>query len=539
MFIGMQKNDLKSYHDQRDKMIKIIKVAYLTQKWVRVTMWVSLLLVSLLFFRLTGGFPPHGWSVLAQAVTNLPELWSIRGPAVLLPLFVLSTYSLTLLLVWMFLVSTLFWLIMQQWNYLKTWRRVEQAAQSIQHDSWTPTRKESQPTSVLGRTDAREVPHSTSTHSPVPTMFEAAGTRAGIVGTGDVVRMGGVPRGRPSSFENTRSQTLHQQSPVLPVPPAVSQPVLPVSRNVRTVNLNPPLSPSLEQALQTQGGVGIMTGPLTQPFMPRTPITEPQQNAPNSVALRVGTGLDPGITRKEKPNEDHLLAVHGTHTFNADYRPYGLFVVADGMGGHANGQEASRLVIQHIRNAIIPTLLSNVDLDSKHSKELLLEGIQHANLAIYQQNRQQGSDMGSTITAAILVGSMLTVANVGDSRTYLYNPQKGLTQVTHDHSMVARLVEKGIIGADDIYTHPQRNQIYRCLGETASVQIDAFSLAYQPGDTLLLCSDGLWEMVRDVRIQEILRNTLPDASQATQLLVQAALEGGGKDNISAIVVHRD
>ena len=146
--------------------------------------------------------------------------------------------------------------------------------------------------------------------------------------------------------------------------------------------------------------------------------------------------------------------------------------------------------------------------------------------------------MGSTITAAILIGSMLTVANVGDSRTYLYNPQKGLTQVTRDHSMVARLVEKGIIGADEIYTHPQRNQIYRCLGETASVQIDAFSLAYQAGDTLLLCSDGLWEMVRNSRIQEILDKTLPDASLATQSLIQAALEGGGKDNISAIVVHR-
>ncbi len=280
-------------------------------------------------------------------------------------------------------------------------------------------------------------------------------------------------------------------------------------------------------------------GPFTQPLVPRTPITEPQPTAQESpVTLRVGTGLDAGITRREKPNEDHLLAVHGTHTFNADYRPYGLFVVADGMGGHANGQEASRLVIQHIRNAIIPTLLSNVDLDSKHSKELLLEGIQHANLAIYQQNRQQGSDMGSTITSAILVGSMLTVANVGDSRTYLYNTAKGLSQVTHDHSMVARMVEKGVIGPDDIYTHPQRNQIYRCLGENASVQIDAFSLSFHPGDTLLLCSDGLWEMVRDVRIQEILRDTLPDAALATQLLVRAALEGGGKDNISAIVVHR-
>ena len=293
------------------------------------------------------------------------------------------------------------------------------------------------------------------------------------------------------------------------------------------------------QQMLPQGGVSTLSGPFTQPLVPRTPITEPQPTAQEGpVTLRVGTGLDAGITRREKPNEDHLLAVHGTHTFNADYRPYGLFVVADGMGGHANGQEASRLVIQHIRNAIIPTLLSNVDLDSRHSKELLLEGIQHANLAIYQQNRQQGSDMGSTITSAILVGSMLTVANVGDSRTYLYTPQKGLSQVTHDHSMVARMVEKGIIRAEEIYTHPQRNQIYRCLGENASVQIDAFSLSYQPGDTLLLCSDGLWEMVRDVRIEEILRDTLPDAALATQTLVRAALEGGGKDNISAIVVHR-
>ena len=207
------------------------------------------------------------------------------------------------------------------------------------------------------------------------------------------------------------------------------------------------------------------------------------------------------------------------------------------MGGHANGHEASRLAIQHVRNSIIPTLLSNVDLDSMHCKELLLEGIQHANLAIYQQNCQQGSDMGFTITAAILVGSMLTIANVGDSRTYFYSEGAGLKQVTRDHSMVARMVEKGIICADEVYTHPQRNQIYRCLGETASVQIDTFSLPYQSGDTLVLCSDGLWEMMRDVLIQDTLHNTLPDASLATEELVKAALIGGGKDNISVIVAH--
>ncbi|MEO8970987.1 MAG: protein phosphatase 2C domain-containing protein [Ktedonobacteraceae bacterium] len=556
MFIGIQKNNLSNSDDLRENMIKIIKVAYLTQKWVRVTTWVSLLLGSLFFFWLTGGFPPHGWRVLAQAIASLPELWALRGPAVLLPLFVLCAYALALLLVWLFLISALLWAIVQQWNYLQTWRHVEQAARLVQQEKpnvmkqvvsnqkGTDVRKGPPPTSLVPRPyDIRARPTSEYSRDGGSVARGVAPCGRPSSDDGGSVAQETAPYGRPSSAGDSsyvngngpsrihgthgdNSQTLQQQSPVLPV-----------ARNVRTVNLHPPLSPLLEKALQdqAQAPVGaapqLMTGPLT-------PITEPQQVSESVVALRVGTGLDAGITRKEKPNEDHLLAVHGTHTYNADYHPYGLFVVADGMGGHANGREASRLVIQHIRNAIIPTLLSNVDLDSKHSKELLLEGIQHANLAIYQQNRQLGSDMGSTITAAILVGSMLTVANVGDSRTYLYNPQKGLTQVTHDHSMVARLVEKGIIGADDIYTHPQRNQIYRCLGENASVQVDAFSLAYQPGDTLLLCSDGLWEMVRDVRMQEILRDTLPDAALSTQSLVKAALEGGGKDNISAIVVHR-
>src|SRR5579863_402049 len=490
MFIGLQKKGLRNNDDLKDSLLKIIKVAYLTQKWVRLTTWTALLLGSPLFFWLTGGFPPHGWRVLAQAMTNLPDLWVVRGPAVLLPLFVLFTYSLVILLVWLLLISALLWAVQQQWLYLHTWRRVERAARKVQPEHTVVTKQAEAQWHANKRkhdwwTDARKGSHPTSTASPVPTMSATGGTRADTVGTGEAVGIGGVPCGRPSS------------------PP----PVPPVARNVRTVNLNPPFSPLLEQALQAQGVVGTMTGPLTQPLLQHTPITEPQPLAPEGVvALRVGTGLDPGITRKEKPNEDHLLAVHGTHTFNDDYRPYGLFVVADGMGGHANGQEASRLAIQHIRITIIPTLMSNVDFDSTHCKELLLEGIQHANLAIYQQNRLQGCDMGSTITAAILVGSLLTIANVGDSRTYLYCESTGLKQVTHDHSMVARMVEKGIISADDVYTHPQRNQIYRCLGENASVLIDTFSLPYESGDTLLLCSDGLWEMTRDALIQDTLHN---------------------------------
>lgn len=253
--------------------------------------------------------------------------------------------------------------------------------------------------------------------------------------------------------------------------------------------------------------------------------------------LAIGTGLDAGITRKNKPNEDNLLAIQGMHTYNQASHPFGLFIVADGMGGHSKGQEASRMAIRHMRDVVMSTLLSNAEIDGEHARELLLDGVQHANLAIYQHNRQHQIDMGTTLTTAMLVDTTIVVANVGDSRTYRYTEQEGLRQVTKDHSLVAQLFERGEISEDDIYVHPQRNEIFRCLGEKASVLADTFTLSLEAGSTFLLCSDGLWEMVKNARIEQILRDTLPNAAKTSAALIQAALDGGGKDNISAIVVH--
>lgn len=255
-----------------------------------------------------------------------------------------------------------------------------------------------------------------------------------------------------------------------------------------------------------------------------------------NVALAVGTRTDRGIKRKHKPNEDSLFAAQGARGTDSLPLHVGLFVIADGMGGHANGQDASRKAIQTIIDFLLPKLMKVNEMQDTALERLLEEGVQHANQAVHQNNMEKGGDMGTTMTAALVVNTTAYVANVGDSRTYLYREGKGLKKVTNDHSVVASLVEAGIIKPDDIYTHPKRNQIYRSLGEKSVVEVDTFTVRLLPGDKLVLCSDGLWDMVRDPKIEEVIKNSLPDPNRTAEALIQAALEGGGEDNVSVIVV---
>jgi serine/threonine protein phosphatase PrpC len=279
-----------------------------------------------------------------------------------------------------------------------------------------------------------------------------------------------------------------------------------------------------------------MTPPGREPLSIAKPLARPDAVARQAATqLMVSTGLDVGLKRRGKPNEDSLLALQNTRVLRGGSCPVGLFVVADGMGGHENGQEASHLVIQSLSKSVVPSIIYG-PTDDNYS-ELLAEGVHHANLEVYQRNRQVKADMGTTIVAALVVDTTAYVVSAGDSRVYLYRTTSGLTQVTRDHSTVARLVESGLLKPEDVYTHPRRNEIYRSLGHHPSEDLDKFILALQPDDVLLLCSDGLWEMVRDAQIQEIIASTAHQPAQTSAALVQAALDGGGKDNISVIVVY--
>lgn len=262
----------------------------------------------------------------------------------------------------------------------------------------------------------------------------------------------------------------------------------------------------------------------------------PQVHGRN-LQLVVGTRSDPGLKRKYKPNEDSLFAVQGARTHDSQPQQFGLFVVADGMGGHTNGQDASRQAIQTMIDFMLPRISGSEPINDDTFTRLLGEGVQQANQAVHQRNLEARADMGTTMTTSLVVGSTAYVANVGDSRTYLYRASQGLSRVTNDHSVVASLVEAGIIQPDDIYTHPKRNQIYRSLGEKPVVEVDTFKVELQPGDVLLLCSDGLWDMVRDPQIQQVLNQPAGDPNKIVQDLIKAALEGGGEDNVSAIVVQ--
>lgn len=296
-----------------------------------------------------------------------------------------------------------------------------------------------------------------------------------------------------------------------------------------------------------------------------------------SVKLNAAAKTDVG--REREQNEDNVYAVV------AENNETGLFIVADGMGGYQAGEVASRIAVEKIRDALKNYLVPVYDqptvrltpiseqetirlnalppdddatiqlnpekgggkgktrklpetANAKAIEDQLKAAIRQANKAIldYGEEQTAARGLGCTLTMALVHNGQAHIANIGDSRTYLLRQGK-LLPLTKDHSLVAKLVETKQIDPDDIYTHPQRNLIYHSLGAGRKhVDPDVFHEALQPGDKLLLCSDGLWEMVRDpVLLQAMTEQDTLD--KICDTLINLANANGGVDNISAVVVQ--
>ncbi len=207
-----------------------------------------------------------------------------------------------------------------------------------------------------------------------------------------------------------------------------------------------------------------------------------------------------------------------------------LFIVADGMGGHNAGDYASRFCVEafteRIRSNQQKTPIGMISDALQYTNDLLLEEAS-------AKNDLQG--MGTTFVVATIIDSVLYVANVGDSRLYII--RDGIKQITEDHSLVEEMAKNGEIDRKDMRFHPNKNIITRALGANTTVTPDYFEVELAEGDIVLMCSDGLTNMMEDKEIMDIVREYAGDLESAAGTLVKRANENGGKDNISIIIVE--
>jgi PPM family protein phosphatase len=272
-----------------------------------------------------------------------------------------------------------------------------------------------------------------------------------------------------------------------------------------------------------------VTAPVTQAegMQVKGPRLEPQQ-------LIYGCGQSNGKQREH--NEDCIFALSLTLGCETSDYPLGLFIVADGMGGHQYGEVASAIAVRTLASYLMKHfhlyLANPAEGMGDSIQDLMRSAVNEAQRAVI--NAAPGS--GTTLTAALVLGPQMTIGHVGDSRAYAIQPYGGGEVLTRDHSLVRRLEELGQITSEEAAVHPQRNVLYRALGQGEVLEPDIFTTATPQPGYLLLCSDGLWGVLSENNLFNLVI-TAKDPRDACQKLVTAANDAGGPDNISVIVAQ--
>lgn len=256
--------------------------------------------------------------------------------------------------------------------------------------------------------------------------------------------------------------------------------------------------------------------------------------AVGNTRLNFGQATNEGLVRTE--NEDALACFLSTSSSVDELADFGIFVIADGMGGHQQGEKASAMTTRIIMNDLmdkvyLPILAGQGISELPPIAEVLVSTIEKANAQVYQELGGRG---GTTCTAAVVLGERVYIGHVGDSRAYLINKGK-MEQLTRDHSMTQRLMEVGQLTPEEVPAHVHRNKLYRTLGFKDTLEVDLVSKRLPARCKLLLCSDGLWNMVRDSEILEFVQ-TYSGLQDVCDRLVAKANAQGGDDNISVILL---
>lgn len=251
--------------------------------------------------------------------------------------------------------------------------------------------------------------------------------------------------------------------------------------------------------------------------------------------LIVGCGQSIGLQRDH--NEDSMFSFSTTMVTDSRQISFGLFIIADGMGGHQHGEIASGIAVRAMASLVLrKTFMSLISVRGETPDESLQEILQEGIMEAHRAIMKDAVGGGTTLTAALIFGEQLMIAHVGDSRAYAVYTDGSLRPLTRDHSLVKRLEELGQITSAEAAIHPQRNVLYRALGQGEPFDPDINSFPLPQGGYLLICSDGLWGLVPERELIDIIiETTAPEI--ACHKMVGVANANGGPDNISVILVR--
>ena len=282
----------------------------------------------------------------------------------------------------------------------------------------------------------------------------------------------------------------------------------------------PPVQPQTKIPRQTRPGPATLQQ------------ESPQQYAPKR-ALTYGIASDVGKLREN--NEDACFAMQW-HTMTVENRPdFGFFVVADGMGGHLDGEKASGIAVQTLASEMLQSVYMPLLRKFKAGEnttilEALVAASEKANLAVIEA--VPGG--GTTLSAVAIVGNLAYLVHVGDSRVYLIHTDE-IEQLTTDHTLVQRLVEMKELTPEEAEYYPQKNVLYRAIGQNESLKVERLIRTLPSTAQMLICSDGLWDLVDDGTMKRVILES-PTPQEACDRLVSLANDHGGTDNISVIVL---